>query len=181
MPIIGPGGGGGASVVTLAYQNTLSAPAASLDSGVIIPATGQVLEVFAMMQSTNVAAVVSLNMTFNNDSTAGHYDNQKLIGSSAAVSASVDLAAAALDVTIHGNSGTTTYPSTLRVVVPAYAATTFWKTAEWSWAIPDGTAGNNNISVYSGGWHSTAAISRVTLTPASGNLAAGSMMAVYIR
>jgi len=178
-PIIS-GGSGGASQVQLVFQSTLAAPAAAIDSGAVIPSSGSVLEVFFQGQSSTVAAAVALNLTFNND-TGANYDRQKVAGASVTASATTNLAATSADGLLHGNTGTTGYPGMARVVIPAYAGTTFFKTGEFYSTVIDGTAGNCTVQVDAVGWRSTAAITRVALTANSGNLAVGSSMFVYIR
>lgn len=188
-------GGTGASTAALALAGlgvpfikicgtTLGSAAATLDTntelGGNIPATYSHLELWFVGQTSNAATQV-INMTFNADS-GSNYDWTALDVEAAAPApaGSEGIAAAFMAMGVLPPSTATGSPGSGRVSIPFYAGTTFHKQARGDGGADLGTATTNNrLRANFGRWRNTAAITRITLTPAAGNWVTGSAYTLY--
>lgn len=179
MPYGPAGSGSGGGGLSKLFETTLGAPAASIGTGANGIASGHGdLVVYVITRTADAGAAGGLQVTVNGD-TGANYDLQYIAGTATSASAGSALAAANWSPGTHGNGGTANYPGVLVITIPAYAATTFFKTGTVQGFQIDGTAANAQTGHYVIGWRSTAAISQMTVTGSTANLQAGSRLVVY--
>lgn len=173
-------GGGGSSGLVSLFDSTLGADSATIDTGAGGIAAGHVaLLVCIIARTADAGANASLRVRLNNDSGA-NYDDSAVYNVNATPNGRTDLAQTGWSTTTHGDGGSAGYPGVWRLDIPGYDQTTFWKVATMLAMTMDATAGNNVDIAMGLGWRSTAAISRMAVTAASGaNLKAGSRLLVY--
>lgn len=146
-----------------------------------LPTVYRLLEVWIVARTDDAGASGTVHLTLNNDG-GGNYDRQRITGADATASAGAVLGATSWPFGAHGSGGGASYPWVLRVSIPAYGGTTFFKTAEASDVRPDSTAGNNAASLFALAYRSTAAVSRVKIAAAgTANLKVGSRLMVFAR
>lgn len=173
-------GGGGAFVL----QETVvvgagGAPTIDFQS---IPATSEDLLITLLARGEAAANSVTVNMRFNNDSGA-NYTGERLDASSGTVGAAgegaPDTQMRIGEITAD-NIGTA-HGGNIQTFVPSYASTAFFKGwySDGGWAIGDASTNQNSRTMH-GTWLSAAAISRVTLIPASGDFKVGSRASLYL-
>lgn len=128
------------------------------------------------------ATQTTANVTVNNDS-SGNYDTQTEAGSGTTASASESLAGSSMSaISIPGATATASVFSAASIEIPSYSSTTFQKMFQFITHRKFGTSTGNLVTrVAAGWWRSTAAINRITVTPAAGNFAAGSRFRIYGR
>lgn len=162
------------------FDSTLGANAATIDTGAGgIPAGHADLIVLAVVQTVDAGANVTLILNVNNDSGA-NYDIQVLAGANATTTAGATVAQIGWRTAGHGAGGSANYPAIVRMTIPSYDQTTFFKVAEITSFVPDATAANMEADLRAGGWRSTAAITRLSIAAnSSANLKAGSRLVVY--
>lgn len=141
------------------------------------------LEIRLSVRGTDTATNTWVKMTFNND-TAGNYDGfatQFFSGyTNAAVNEDLGATSFAHSFYMPAASSQTGDAGVGIIRVPDYASTTFNKGFDANCYLRLTTASTNVRSVISGGnWRSTAAITRITLTPTTGNFKAGSRATLY--
>jgi hypothetical protein len=180
VPIIGPGGGSGGGAITQISSSILGASANNFDI-TSIPGTFNHLWLVFMARGTAAAATVGGQCIFNNDG-AGNYDRQSASGNGASVSASAAQAASNVFFeNLPGNTATAGMFGAVQAWIPFYAQTTAQKIIQTIMgSLP--TQGTTTSYLWDSNfatWRSTAAITRVTITPASGQWAAGSGLSVY--
>lgn len=172
-------GGGGTSGLVQLFDSTLGIAAASIDTGAGGIAAGHsALEVYITVQVSDAAVSANLNLTLNND-TGANYDEQYVFGNVAAVSAGAVSADTKWQFGVHATGGSANYASVIRITIPSYDQTTFWKSAFAYQNRPDATAANQVVQMTSLGYRSTTAISRMAIAGATGNLQAGTRLTVY--
>jgi hypothetical protein len=141
------------------------------------------LVVLISARSTESATNTWIKMTFNND-TGSNYDclQAQMFSGSSSAGFNEDLAATSMAHMIYvaGDTAPAGYVGAATVHIPNYAATTFDKMAYTNGAMILGTS-STNIRAYTtaGFWRSTAAITRITLTPTTGNFKTGSRATLY--
>lgn len=172
-------GSGGAVVI---FDSTLGAAAASIDSGVgSIPADYDVLEVWMILRTNDAGTSVLVDVTVNND-TGNNYDQEAVVGFNATVTGSAAVAQAKWTVNAHGAGGGASYASCVRITLPGYAQTSFFKVAEALIASNDSTANENAVKAMALTWRSTAAITRMKVAAqGAATLDAGSRLLIYGR
>lgn len=163
--------------LTLLYDQTLQADAASFDVQ-NIPAGYRVLEVIAIIRTTEAVDLSGFNMIFNNDSGA-NYDAQRLSAVHTTVSGNAAPASSAITNNAAGANQNAGAAGIMRMIIPGYDQTIFHKTVEVYNGNSDDTTTNNRVDVRVNRWKSTAAINRITFTPTGGNFLAGSRVIVY--
>lgn len=175
------GGGIGAKL----YDFTISgSDAASIDTNVDGSTVANFsgydhLRIFILARTDTASATDNLTITLNNDGTS-IYDQQRLDGANATAQAGVVNAEAGWQPLVHGASGSASYAGVLDIVIPAYASTTFWKTANMTIGCPDATAANQFAAVYALGYRSTSAITRIKVAGQStAKMKIGSRLIVY--
>lgn len=168
------------SAGVLLYANTLSSPAASIDTGAAGIAAGfNVMVAHIIAQTTDVAIVANMKVTVNNDGSS-IYDLQTITGVNVTASASIASALAFWQFQTHGASGTSGYPGVGTLTFPGYANTSFNKTGTLVLGNMDATAADNAVNSFILGYRSTTAISRMKVAPSNAvNLATGSALYIY--
>jgi hypothetical protein len=143
---------------------------------------GDLLEIWISAQTDAAGASTGLiDLTVNND-TGANYDRAGWFYNNTTAGGSPSLASTAWILSCHGHGGTAGYASTLRLTIPHFAGTTFFKTAELLASMPDGTAANNLLNIYGLGWRSTSAMTRLKVAgDGSSKLKVGSTISIYKR
>lgn len=162
------------------FDSTLGSDTASIDTGATIPGGYSALEVL-IIAKTSAGSIVNVSTTFNND-TAANYDRHYIegIGSSSTLVTGVDNAQTSLQLGTAIPSGST-YPGITILTIPSYDSTNFWKIV-WANMASLATTSTSFLDVRSGGWRSTAAITRIKITPSDGsNFKTGTRMVIYGR
>lgn len=186
MPIIsgGSGSGSGSGAMTLITISTAAATAASFDFQNIAQ-TFNHLKLVANVHCDNPAAAGVLNLKLNNDSTAA-YDSVSITGTNAGAGAvAVAAATAARIAAVPGTSAPAAASGLCEIIIPNYAATTFYKTWAGTGGRKDADAIGNVINEAPwGSWRNAAAITRVTLlvvgtAGTAQNFVTGSSAALY--
>lgn len=134
----------------------------------------------AQFRGTTAANTVAVALRINNDSGA-NYDYQQFIGSGAAASAAEAFGQTSLAIgNMPGSTAAAGLAAQFRCEIANYVGTTFNKTALTRMANKAGTGTGNLAIVELGGfWRSTAAITRVTLIPNTGNFDTGSVATLW--
>jgi len=171
--------GAGAGGLTQLFDSTLSADAATIDTGASGIAAGyRAIQVAIIARTSEAVALSSILVTFNGD-TGANYDRQIVAGANAIASASVAIASSNYATNVPGDSGDAGSAGSLFMTIPDYAATTFQKVANAHLALLQNTANNNRVRADAVRWRSTSAINQITVTAGSGNLRAGSSLTVW--
>ena len=166
--------------MVLVADNTLSVAAASFDfTG--LPTTYAHLMVVLYTRGDAAAISVAQILRLNNDSGA-NYQDQRLYGDGAGVTAAESLAGTSIGL---GNTTASTGPAnafgTSIVMIPHYAGASNQKTISANVDYRNGTGAGSSFTMrVSGWWASTAAVNRVTIAPSSGNFVAGSRCSIYV-
>ena len=177
MAIVSGGAGGG---LTKLFDSTLSGAAASIDSGAGGFSTSfDLLQIWILVRTAEAAALSTMLCTFNND-TGANYD-YTLVRNRNTTVAGVSVAAdTAFGVAVMGGSAAASYASAVRLTVPGYAQTTFFKAAELTTATVTSAAANGDVGAWSVAWPNTAAINRFKIAVQGGsNLAAGTRVLIF--
>lgn len=168
--------------LSLIFDSTLGGAAASIDTGASSIAAGhQHLVVVLVARGSTAAANLDNLIQFNNDSTAGHYDDAAGRNVSSAFGDVHDTAGSSAEFgQIPGSTADANRAASIVGFIPAYDQTTFWKTMVYL----DGfmmVAATPTYQTWFGAshWRSTAAISRIKVFPTSGNYVAGTRLTVY--
>lgn len=164
-------GGGDVEVIA---ETVLAADAASI-SFASIPATYSHLLLLVSARSTaGAGSEENLSLRFNGD-TAGNYEWQRLRAFGGVVDATNATAATSMvfgfPPTAPASVG---IPALSHMLIPNYARTTNKKVTRTT-----GTSQGHRLTDHAGFWASTAAINSISIFVASGNLAAGSVAALY--
>lgn len=178
LTISAAAGGGGIGAVI--FDSTLGADTASIDTGAGGVTAGYAsLVVYALVRTDDVAATSSVDIVLNND-TGAKYDRERLTGGNVSVSAAPTLAATQWSLGVHGNGGGASFPGIVRMTIPAYDATTFFKIAECLNGRNDPTAGNDATEQNVLTFRDTAAITRLKVAAqGAAKLKTGSRLIVY--
>lgn len=162
------------------YDTTLGAAAASIDvTGIIDDYAHLRLVLYARGDTAALSTTVGLR--FNNDS-AGNYDQQYYTMRTTPANVVTAAHTSIVCAVIPAASGTSGAVGVSEIVIPNYAGATLRKAISWKgWAkeTADGTTSGYGGVVGGGEWRSTAAVTRVTLTPAAGNFLAGTRLTIY--
>lgn len=173
----------------LVYRYTVSgSDKASIDTGSDSPDAGSndwtggdLLEIWMLLRTDNAASGSVVNCTLNND-TGGNYDTNQNGVANTTFSGAVSLAQTSWAVNAHGSGGSASYAQAIRISMPGYADTTFFKTGDMSLSRPDGTAANNFTAIDSIGYRSTSAVTRLKIACAGADkLKVGSKLIIYKR
>ncbi len=145
-----------------------------------IPQTYRELRLVVDARGDTAATTTPINLRFNNDSGA-NYDYQFVQGN-AAVAGALETFAATQIVFVGMPAATApaNVSGGMELLCPNYAGTTWHKWIHGHNNIKRGTATTDLfVRTYLGNWRSTAAITRLSLTPAAGNFAIGSRFMLY--
>jgi len=168
------------AAITQLFKSTLAAPAATIDTGAIIPSNLTALEILIYGRTDEAVVHSGVFVRFNGDS-AAHYDKEDGRADNVTASALNQLGAAGAVASVAGASqGASIFGST-RIIIPAYGTTAGFKTLEMICVEPSTVAANARVGAVGWLWESTAAINQVTITATTGgaNLIAGTVLAVY--
>jgi hypothetical protein len=117
----------------------------------------------------------TLQLRFNNDSTANRY-----FGRSAGSPTQAAFGSAQIAISPSQDNGTTT--SIVRATIFDYANTTTWKMLQSNAIMNDNTTpANYSNNIIEGGWNQTSAITEINLLPSSGNFTAGTYFLFGVR
>ena len=176
--ISGAGGGVGA----ILFSSVLGADAASIDTGVGGIAGGyNYLRMLFVGRTDEAVVLSSLSFTLNND-TGANYDFVWTGTSNTTAITGNNTAQTAWNVQTLGASAGANFAGAVQFDMAAYAGTTFYKAANWLTTRADGSAAANmSMLNFGGSYRSTAAVSRLAVTPLTGGakLKAGSALYIY--
>ena len=176
MPIntIGAGSAGGEAGMDLLFGTTLTVDTASIDTGTL--ATGyRDLMIFVSGRSDAAGSVDSLYIHYNGDTTASNYEGRRRLTGDAGV---FDV-----DTTIHAGDivaavTASSRPSSNVIHVLDHEGTTLFK----AYSARSGNIASNTFrtqQIFSSVWLSTAAITSVQFSLATGDFVAGTTVSVY--
>ena len=156
------------------YDSTLGTIAASFDI-TSMPGWGATIKLELVGRGDTSASTVAVNIRFNGDNVNNYY-NQRQNTNASTVSAAESLTANAGVVGVVAASLVgTAHAGMLEAVIPQFRGTTFYTEYSSSGGWSQGTlTGNIWTDRRQGLWLSNAAITRITVLPASGNFVAGS-------
>lgn len=196
MPYVSGAGGAGGAIslgsTQLIYRFTITgSDATTIDTGVNTPdkgsndwTNGDLLEILITARTDGAGQISAvLGLTFNNDSGA-NYDLEVASAQNVTAAATVSNAGSSFGalIFVHGSGGASTYPGAVRIVVPDFAGTTFFKTGLIEAGANDPTASQNIWRGGVFGWRSTSAITRFAVSATGGEkLKVGSQLLVYKR
>lgn len=163
--VVVPGGG----------QATITLPSSGS-----IPGGGESLAITLQGRSDQAASYQSeIHLTLNGDS-GNNYDSVGVQGGNAASAYEVFAGAYIIVGYLPAASSLPNAAGCVRVELPSYARTTFFKTLLAQGVNPHNTSTPHQWAGALGGqWRSTAAITSVTLTLAAGNFAEGTVATLY--
>lgn len=166
-------------IPVLLASSTLGASAASIDlTG--IPQDWAHLNLIAYLRGDTAANTIALRLRFNAD-TGSNYDRQHMLAYATTVeSAEAFGETSAFVGDAPAATATANVFSALTIDIPYYSQATNNKSATTSWADKYGVT-TEDLVVGSAAifWRSVAAITQVTLFPASGNFVSGSRVSLY--
>lgn len=123
------------------------------------------------------SSATSVNMTFNGD-TGNDYASQNLGATGSTATAGANSAQPALFAGFVSGTNVPNVPATFDITFPGYSTTVFRK--EFTGSNISGTGTGTFQTFFLGGqWASTAAITSMTLSPATGNFVAGTTFVLY--
>jgi hypothetical protein len=132
------------------------------------------------LRSDVATTAVAVSIRINNDSGA-NYDYQFVVGQGAVATSGETFAATSARIaTIPGNNAGANLFHASTITIPHYANSANNKSATAESGLKYGTATTNmGIEAWAAFWRSSAAITRVTVLPSSGNLRSGSRVTLY--
>lgn len=161
----------------------------NIDTGVDTPdagsndfTNGDVLEIFFYSRTDETAAVSQIQFLINNDTTSGHYDEQRLGGQGSSTFATANNAGSDLFFDTSGASATANAFGSAHITIPNFMGTVGYKSAIVRAAAPDNSASHEMV-ISSQQLRSTSAITRVFFgARTSGKkLKVGSQLLIYKR
>jgi hypothetical protein len=152
------------------YDTTLGAGAVSIDVTGIVGLYAHLL-VVAYPRSDTAATSTDIVLRFNADS-GSNYGYSTTPGPVSTTSGSSLLLTSAMPAA----SATAGVFGAMCVVIPHYANTSNHKSACW---MAGHGGGSNTIAPGAGVWRNTAALNRITISAAAGNLIAGTRFSIY--
>ncbi len=177
--------GGGGGVLAKIYDFTITgSDQASIDTNVdgsTVPdfAGHDVLSWYFIGRTDDAGANAGMNINVNND-TGAKYDQQLAGANDTAVAGATILGATAWTPNISGGGSAANYATVLRMTIPAYTDTTFFKVGEFTTGKTDTTAGNNFGRLWIASFQGTAAIARLKVAAqGAAKLKVGSRLIVY--
>lgn len=164
------------------FDTTLGADAATIDTGATIPSGYAHLEIMLYVRSALAANLDTAQVRFNNDS-AANYSWQVLDAAATTVSAGESLGATSIRVgRVPANNAPANSFGSGTCEIAHYAQSINHKSLTGRTASRElATTQNMVCEVSAGVWFAApAAINRITVFAAGGNLKAGSRMTVYV-
>ena len=166
---------------TIIFSQTLGADTATLDTGPNgIPGGFNLLEIWILCRTTEVAVGSGILVTVNNDGGA-NYDFALTRTVNGTVTGTTTLAAVAWTLPSFGASAQAGAVTLNRMTIPSYAQTTFHKVAEVTTEQLEDTAADCRVQVTGLRYRSTAAVTQMTVATGSSSLLAGSQLLIYAR
>lgn len=168
----------------LLYETTLTAAAASIDTGTLSQAYKDLRVEISELRGSTAATEVGFLLRFNGD-TASNYDWSRVSNSNATVTGQEGTATTSIQTLtttagVTADSSTANASTSMVIDVPGYTGTTRWKAASIVSSESMGSgAGNRRATLSMGTWRSTAAITSLQITLSSGNIMAGTSVRVY--
>lgn len=162
------------------YDYTVTTTDASL--AITVPTWGASLRFEYQARGDTAATAVSLWLRLNGD-TGATYDRQTLQSESATTtSARTDADTKLFLPAIAGSTSAAGASGSGEFFIPNYRGTTFWKTvAALGMSKADTSGATSFYGIYNAGaWRNTAAVTTVTILPATGNLVTGSRVRGYV-
>ena len=159
------------SIATYTFNNTTTTYTFSN-----IPQTYKSLQI----RLTGTGTWQTVKMTFNGD-TGSNYNSHWVLGSGGSLGAGAGISGASALYTSIGGAGsgpTATYPLTSMAEVNDYASSTTYKTQRAVSMHNRNDTGNGHISLYSGTWRNTNAITSITID-AGGNFFQAGYLTLY--
>lgn len=179
VPGTGGGGGGGGATILLA-SGELASAAADIDMTSISGAYRH-LRLIAALRTTESAVSSAIRIRVNGDTAAANYRGQR-VGHQAGgpfVAQNVGAVATVADMLVAGGTAPTDHFAAVELLFVDYA-TAKLKTARGTSDYLQALTSANYIQIsYMGVWNSTAALTRITIAPATGNLASGCSWRLY--
>jgi hypothetical protein len=170
---------GGGGDFELFFDSTLGADAASFDvTG--IPGTYKHLQINAQLRGAGSGGTA--NIRFNNDSSAIYdYSYMQSQGNGGAASQNAAVAQTSAFISaLAGSAASAGIATAVLADIPNYAATVFHKTySSRDFTASDDLVATQFVHLLGGRWRSTAAITRITIFPGTGDFLAGSRLSVY--
>lgn len=172
-----------ASATGLVFSQVLTVAATTLDTGAnAIPSGGNVLLAYADLRTDEAAVQSTVGLTVNGDS-GTNYDSNRIEVQNASVSGATGAGAASVILVAAAASTSAGVATPMRIVMPTYSGSTFFKNGLIDLGIPDETAANMVWFARQFQWRGTSAVSRLTLSIVSGSgqkFLAGSALYVYV-
>lgn len=180
MGIVSRSQGGGGGLGSQAFDSTLGADAAIIDSGAIIATTGTLL-VARFLARTDEAVTGSSVLIRVNALATGIYDRQFVQGANAAAAAGTALGATSWVATAPGNTATAGVFGGGRLECHGYGGAQNPKMFELVNRNADQVAAQMSVALYALGVRTAGAINQVSIAPGGGTvLRSGSRLTVYI-
>lgn len=168
--------------LVLLYDNTLGAPAATLDTGAnAIPAGHRDLIVYVIARFSDAGLSLSTcGIQFNGD-TGANYDFAVIRNHIGSAAAAQGFAATSANVgNMPAATATANYPGVVQLAIPSYDATTFFKTLTGTLGNTGSASSMTEVWTVGATWRSTAAINRIVLIDTNGgNFVTGSRLVIY--
>jgi hypothetical protein len=160
-----------ASPVVKIYDYTVTgADKTSIDTGVDTPDSGtnvwsgSLLEMSLYSRTDDAAELSQINFTFNNDA-GGNYDVIRLLGNAGAATSASSLGRANFFGDTLGASAAANAFGSMRLAMPNFSGTVGNKVGDFAHSAPSQVAGGGEIALWSVGYRSTAAITRLAAIP----------------
>ena len=161
------------------YDETLVGNQASIDTGAGGFSTAfDHLQVVILARTAEAAVLSSLVLNFNGDGGA-NYDYQRMRVVNTTVAGEITLATTGIVIACAGASAQAGAFSAIDFLIPAYSQTVAHKSFVLMGGLAEDTAADNRTSLQGNRWRSTAAITRIVLSPSGGNFVAGTRLTVY--
>lgn len=173
---------GGAGALTLITDTTVSGSAAANIDFASIPGTYKHLRLVGQVRGDTSANHIALRLTVNADTTAAHYEWNYAETYSGNTANGTD-SGSDTSLSVGNVCAATTpasWPGSFELDVPNYAGTTFFKTTIGVYGYGSGGGTGGILCGTSiGFWLSTAAITELKFSPATGNFVIGSRISLY--
>ena len=156
---------------------TLSTSTASVTFS-SVPATYKHLQIRMLGRTTLAAISSNVQITFNSDTTAGNYTMHRLVGDGTSASAYGQSGLDYIIMFAGGNAASNIFGVGVLDIVD-YANTNKFKTTKILTGLERNSGTEDFVMFRSQLWRDTSAITSITFTPSSGNLAQYSEFALY--
>jgi hypothetical protein len=180
-PVINPsGGGGGAGSISVVSDSLLAAPAASFDIQ-NIPAIFTHLLMTGMLRGDVAGNRATSAIRFNNDSGANYGEQHLDLNGTTVTGVNLTAQTSAAFSPMAAASSIANRFGTFDAFFPDYqAGTAHFRSFEYGGGVlGTAVAADREFQRGHGTWDNTAAITRITVLPPSGNFIAGSRVTLY--